>query len=107
MPRANGLGARARRARIREAPIVTAACDRWHDLDRFCAFALGCSMSSFLDRLSAIRVVLVAPSHPGNIGSAARAMYTMGLDRLVLVNPRHFPHPEAVALASGATPVLD
>jgi tRNA/rRNA methyltransferase len=64
-------------------------------------------MSSFLDRLSAIRVVLVAPSHPGNIGSAARAMYTMGLDRLVLVNPRHFPHPEAVALASGATPVLD
>ncbi len=60
-----------------------------------------------LDRLDAIRIVLVAPSHPGNIGAAARAMHTMGLSRLVLVNPRRFPDPEAVALASGATTVLD
>ena len=61
-------------------------------------------MSTALDR---IRIVLAATSHPGNIGSAARAMRTMGLSRLVLVNPRRFPDPEATALASGATDVLD
>ena len=59
------------------------------------------------DRLSAVRIVLVATSHPGNIGAAARAMHTMGLARLVLVKPRRFPDPEAAALASGATSVLD
>jgi len=59
------------------------------------------------DRLAAIRVVLVAPTHPGNIGAAARAMLTMGLQRLVLVSPRRHPDPEAVALASGASAVLD
>ena len=64
-------------------------------------------MTSRLDRLSAVRVVLVATSHPGNIGAAARAMLTMGLSRLVLVTPRRFPDPEAVALASGAISVLD
>jgi len=59
------------------------------------------------ERLAAVRVVLVAPSHPGNIGATARAMLTMGLARLVLVAPRRFPDAEAVALASGATAVLD
>jgi tRNA/rRNA methyltransferase len=58
-------------------------------------------------RLDRIRIVLMAPSHPGNIGASARAMLTMGLGRLVLVAPRRFPDPEAVALASGATVVLD
>jgi TrmH family RNA methyltransferase len=53
-----------------------------------------------------IRIVLVAPSHPGNIGAAARAMKNMGLSALVLVNPREFPHPEASARASGADDVL-
>jgi TrmH family RNA methyltransferase len=53
-----------------------------------------------------IRIVLVAPSHPGNIGAVARAMKNMGLDRLVLVNPRQFPDPEASARASGADDVL-
>jgi len=53
-----------------------------------------------------IRFILVAPSHPGNIGSTARAMKTMGLDDLWLVAPTHFPHPEATALASGADDVL-
>jgi len=62
---------------------------------------------SAADRLLALRIVLVAPSHPGNIGAAARAMLTMGLARLVLVRPRRFPDPEAIALASGATEVLD
>lgn len=54
-----------------------------------------------------IRVVLVAPSHPGNVGAAARAMLTMGLSRLVLVDPKRFPDPAATAMASGATEVLE
>jgi len=53
------------------------------------------------------RIVLVRTSHPGNIGAAARAMRTMGLDELVLVDPRAFPHAEAVAMAAGADEVLD
>ena len=56
--------------------------------------------------LSRVRIVLVGTTHPGNIGSTARAMKTMGLARLVLVKPRVFPHPEAEALASGAGEVL-
>jgi TrmH family RNA methyltransferase len=53
-----------------------------------------------------IRIVLVAPSHPGNIGAAARAMKNMALSELVLVKPKQFPHPEATARASGADDVL-
>ncbi len=56
--------------------------------------------------MSDIRFVLVEPSHPGNIGAAARAMMNMALERLVLVRPRSFPHPEATARASGAESVL-
>ena len=56
--------------------------------------------------LSRIRIVLVRTSHPGNIGSAARAMKNMGISSLTLVAPRRFPDPEAVALASGADDVL-
>ena len=54
-----------------------------------------------------MRIVLVATSHPGNIGAAARAMLTRGVRRLVLVAPRLFPDADAVARASGATEVLD
>jgi len=54
-----------------------------------------------------IRIVLVTPSHPGNIGAAARALKNMGLTELVLVAPKQFPHPEATARASGADDVLD
>ncbi len=57
--------------------------------------------------LERIRVVLCQPSHPGNIGAAARAMKTMGLSRLYLVNPKSFPDPEALARASGAGDVLE
>jgi TrmH family RNA methyltransferase len=56
--------------------------------------------------LSRIRVVLVGTQHPGNIGSAARAMKTMGLNRLVLVAPESFPDPRADALAVGAADLL-
>src|SRR5215475_5439275 len=55
---------------------------------------------------SDIRIVLVQTSHPGNIGAAARAMKNMALTSLVLVRPRQFPHPEAIARASGADDVL-
>jgi tRNA/rRNA methyltransferase len=61
-------------------------------------------MASPLDR---IRIVLMATSHAGNIGAAARAMMTMGVRSLVLVNPRCFPDPDAAARASGATAILD
>jgi tRNA (cytidine32/uridine32-2'-O)-methyltransferase len=53
-----------------------------------------------------VRIVLIDPSHPGNIGSAARAMKNMRLNDLVLVRPRAFPHSEATALAAGAEDVL-
>jgi len=54
-----------------------------------------------------VRFVLVETTHPGNIGSAARAMKTMGFHDLVLVNPKGDPaSEEAVALASSASDVL-
>lgn len=53
-----------------------------------------------------VRIVLVETSHPGNIGAVARAMKTMGLDALVLVAPKAFPHADATARASGADDVL-
>jgi TrmH family RNA methyltransferase len=56
--------------------------------------------------LSNIRIVLVATTHPGNIGAAARAMKNMGLGDLALVAPKMFPSEEAVARASGAHDVL-
>ena len=56
--------------------------------------------------LHRIRIVLVEPTHPGNIGAAARAMKAMGLDRLCLVAPRRFPSAEATARAAGADDVL-
>lgn len=57
-----------------------------------------------------LRFVLVETSHPGNVGSVARAMKTMGFSHLYLVNPRYpdvLKHPDAIALASGAQDILD
>jgi len=53
-----------------------------------------------------VNIVLVGTSHPGNIGSAARAMKNMGLDRLRLVAPERFPATEATVMAAGADDVL-
>lgn len=61
------------------------------------------ALSSLLART---RIVLVETSHPGNIGATARAMKTMGLKDLVLVNPQRFPAAEATARASGADNLL-
>lgn len=52
------------------------------------------------------RFVLVEPSHPGNIGAAARALRVMGFGDLALVRPQQFPHAEATAMAAGADDVL-
>ena len=54
-----------------------------------------------------VQIVLVETSHPGNIGSVARAMKNMGLSRLALINPKKFPHDEATALAGNASDVLE
>jgi TrmH family RNA methyltransferase len=64
----------------------------------------GCKISR--DSTVQIRIVLVEPSHPGNIGAVARAMMNMDLTQLVLVRPEAFPHPEATARAAGAEAVL-
>lgn len=58
------------------------------------------------DIIKNIRIVLVNPSHPGNIGASARAMKTMGLDKLVLVSPVEFPSNEAISRAVGADDLL-
>ena len=57
--------------------------------------------------MSQVRIVLVQPSHPGNIGGAARAMKTMGLTELIVVSPRRYPDPQADWRAAGALDVLD
>jgi tRNA (cytidine32/uridine32-2'-O)-methyltransferase len=65
---------------------------------------MNAAMSPVSDRL---RIVLVGTQHPGNIGSAARAIKTMGLSRLVLVAPERAPNAESTALAAGADDVLE
>lgn len=57
--------------------------------------------------LANIRIILIETSHPGNIGSAARAMKTMGLSQLYLVKPKKFPDEQAVAMSANATDILD
>ncbi|WP_281646557.1 tRNA (cytosine(32)/uridine(32)-2'-O)-methyltransferase TrmJ [Parendozoicomonas sp. Alg238-R29] len=57
--------------------------------------------------LDSIRIVMLRTWHPGNIGSALRAMKTMGLSRLVLVKPNQWPHNDAETMAAGAADMLD
>lgn len=57
--------------------------------------------------LDAVRIVLVETSHPGNIGSTARAMKTMGLHQLYLVSPHAFPDVRAHEMAAGADDLLE
>ena len=69
-------------------------------------------MSSFdnaliSEHLSHVRIVMVNTTLPANIGSALRAMKTMGLCRLVLVAPKTYPHPDIDALAAGAQDLVN
>ena len=57
--------------------------------------------------LSHVRIVMVNTTLPANIGSALRAMKTMGLCKLVLVSPKNYPHPDIDALAAGATDLIE
>ena len=57
--------------------------------------------------LDNIRIVLIQTSHPGNIGSTARAMKTMGLSELYLVNPKSFPDKQATTMSSNASDILE
>ena len=62
------------------------------------------------EKSSLLRWVLVETSHPGNVGSAARALKTMGFGNLHLINPKMknvAREPEAIALASGAIDILE
>ena len=54
-----------------------------------------------------LRIVLVGTQHPGNIGSAARAMKTMGLSKLVLVAPEKAPDRDTQAMAAGADDLVE
>ena len=56
--------------------------------------------------LTQVRIVLVHPNHPGNIGAAARALKNMGLSRLIIVGDTPSDHPEARAMSSGALDLL-
>ncbi len=56
--------------------------------------------------LDQIKVILSHTTHPGNIGATARAMKVMGLSKLRLVNPKHFPSAEATERASKASDLL-
>ncbi len=96
--------------RARFAPASTAfdndtALSQSADLPLCPAAALDGAHNPF----ASTRFVLVEPSHPGNVGAAARALKTMGFADLTLVRPRVTQvlcDPEAVAMASGADDVL-
>jgi len=56
--------------------------------------------------IEAPAIVLVEPTHPGNIGAVARAMANMGFLDLRIVNPKIFPSPVAKSMAAGADSIL-
>src|SRR5207249_10623942 len=74
---------------------------------RTAMFSIGCMGRVFYRCMPPIRIVLCRPSHPGNIGAAARAMKAMGLTDLRLVQPERFPAPEAQWMATNAVDVLE
>src|SRR5690606_3760382 len=90
---ANGIEyPRARRGRSRSLPLPPMSTE---------------SMPQSTPAADRLRIVLVGTQHPGNIGSAARALKTMGLARLVLVAPQKAPDADSFALAAGAHDLLD
>ena len=65
-----------------------------------------CSNEEDVHYLDNIKIVLVETSHTGNMGSAARAMKTMGLTNLCLVNPIIKPDSQSISLAAGASDII-
>lgn len=63
--------------------------------------------ASINEYLTHVRIVMVNTTLPANIGSALRAMKTMGLSQLVLVAPKTYPHPDIDALAAGAQDLIE
>jgi tRNA/rRNA methyltransferase len=63
-------------------------------------------MTNSARALQHFRIVMSNTSHPGNIGAAARAMKTMGIRQLVLIQPKFFPAHEATAMAANADDIL-
>jgi TrmH family RNA methyltransferase len=59
-----------------------------------------------LARLDSIVIVLSHTTEPGNIGATCRAMKTMGLHRLRLINPLNHRSRAARAMAHGAEDIL-
>jgi len=57
-------------------------------------------------KLDNIRIILIETISSYNIGAVARAMKTMGLQELYLVNPKKFPSEKSYALAVGAYDIL-
>src|SRR5262245_8737800 len=88
-------------ARLMIEPALRAA--------RTAMFSIGCIRGPYfrLWAVSDIRIVLCRPSHPGNIGAAARAMKTMGLTDLRLVAPERWPAKEDQWMATHAVDVLN
>lgn len=89
--------------------LTDAASLHWRDSTDFHAVPASDPSAEFAARAARVRFVLVAPSHPGNIGAAARAISTMGFARLAVVAPREpafRSHPEAIAFAAAAADVL-
>ena len=54
-----------------------------------------------------VKIILVEPSHQGNIGAIARSMKNMGFNNLCLVNPKNPISKEAYDRAAGAGDLLD
>ena len=56
---------------------------------------------------SQVKIILIETTNSGNIGSALRAMKTMGFSELILINPKNFPSEEALAMSANASDLLD
>ena len=82
-------------------------CTEGSSFNKCCVIVKDYFQSKFFMKLSSIRIVLIATSHPGNIGSTARAMKTMGLNSLYLVTPKSFPDSKAGEMAAGADDILE
>jgi tRNA/rRNA methyltransferase len=52
-------------------------------------------------------IILAGTKYPGNIGSAARAMFNMGLDQLVLAAPQCAINDESYRMAKGGKEILE